>query len=108
MTNPDTVAILRNVRIPAAMVNSEQLRDFLLEKAECGDDSPPAGESRLLNLVVASHLEILNVLGALEEGLAAETQKKIETAYEEFKENLVDTGHNGRQERGFFGFLGRI
>lgn len=73
MTNPDMAAVLRNMKVPERMTSSQALRDFLLNHLE--DDEATASSAaqlkQLNGLLILSHLEVVNTLGALE-GAAAE------------------------------------
>ncbi|MGB9223234.1 hypothetical protein [Mycobacterium sp.] len=73
MTNPDMAAVLRNMKVPERMTSSQALRDFLLNHLE--DDEATASSAaqlkQLNGLLILSHLEVVNALGALE-GAAAE------------------------------------
>ena len=73
MTNPDMAAVLRNMKVPERMTSSQALRDFLLNHLE--DDEATANSAaqlkQLNGLLILSHLEVVNALGALE-GAAAE------------------------------------
>lgn len=79
MTNPDMVAILRNMKVPERMTGSQELRKYLISYVERGDSEPDAEEQHKLNwLLVLSHLEVVNALGALEEQLALAQYGKIQ------------------------------
>jgi hypothetical protein len=73
VTNPDMAAVLRNMKVPERMTSSQALRDFLLNHLE-DDEATASSQAQLkqLNgLLILSHLEVVNALGALE-GTAAE------------------------------------
>ncbi len=77
MTNPDMAAVLRNMKVPERMTSSQALRDFLLNHLE--DDEATASSAaqlkQLNGLLILSHLEVVNALGALE---AAAAEKHVE------------------------------
>ncbi|HTQ18304.1 hypothetical protein [Mycobacterium sp.] len=68
MTNPEMATILRNMKVPEQMSGSQELRNYLVSYIERGDSEPDPAEQHKLNwLLVISHLEVVNALGALEE-----------------------------------------
>lgn len=80
MTNPDMATVLRNMKVPERMTSSQALRDFLLANTEAGQDMP-RGQEQLLQLnglLLLSHLEVINALGALEERFAMEHYQKFQ------------------------------
>jgi hypothetical protein len=73
VTNPDMAAVVRNMKVPERMTSSRALRDFLLNRLE-DDEATASGQvqlTQLIELLILSHLEVVNALGALE-GSAAE------------------------------------
>jgi hypothetical protein len=71
VVNPDVgIESLRNLMVPENMKASQALRDFFLSKAEAGVTADPAQTmadwTQTLALLVSSHLEVVNVLGAME------------------------------------------
>jgi hypothetical protein len=73
VTNPDMAAVVRNMKVPERMTSSQALRDFLLNHLE-DDEATASGQAQLtqlIELLILSHLEVINALGALE-GPAAE------------------------------------
>jgi len=67
VTSPDMATILRNMKVPERMTGSQALRDFLLIYVD--DEESLASPERLkqLNgLLILSHLEVVNALGAVE------------------------------------------
>jgi hypothetical protein len=73
VTNPDMAAVVRNMKVPERMTNSRALRDFLLSQLEEGE-ATSRGQTeltQLIELLILSHLEVVDALGALE-GPAAE------------------------------------
>ena len=73
MTNPDLANVLRNMKVPERLTASQALRAYLLAQTEGGHDMPTDEEQlKQVNwLMVLSHLEIVNALGALEERMAS-------------------------------------
>jgi hypothetical protein len=73
VTDPDMATTLRNLKVPKRMTSSQELRDFLLAGIEEGEGSPdgPVQLNQLTELVILSHLEVIDALGALEERIAA-------------------------------------
>lgn len=69
MTDPDIATVLRQMKIPERMTSSQALRDFLLANTEDGRNVPTGPEQvlQLNGLLLLSHLEVINALGALEE-----------------------------------------
>ncbi|BBX73027.1 hypothetical protein H7H78_19135 [Mycobacterium shinjukuense] len=83
MNNPDMATILREIKVPEQMKGSQALRDFLL--IHVGDEESLASPERLkqLNgLLILSHLEVVNALGALEERAA-------QRHYESFRKDIT-------------------
>lgn len=72
MTDPDIATVLRQMKIPERMTSSQALRDFLLANTEDGRNVPTGPEQvlQLNGLLLLSHLEVINALGALEERFA--------------------------------------
>jgi len=73
VTDPDMATTLRNLKVPTRMTSSQELRDFLLAGFEQPEGSPegPVQLNQLTELVIRSHLEVIDALGALEERVAA-------------------------------------
>lgn len=74
MTDPNAAAALRNMKVPENMASSQALKDFLISQSETDPttttlDDQLKAHQQLLALLVGSHLEVVNVLGALEETL---------------------------------------
>jgi len=72
VVNPDVgITSLRNMLVPENMQASQALKDFFLNKAERGVSTDPAEQmedlTKTLTLLIASHLEVVNVLGAMEQ-----------------------------------------
>jgi hypothetical protein len=69
VTNPELATVLRNMKVPERMNASQSLRAFLLAATEGGKDMANTDETqKQLNwLMLLSHLEVVNALGALEE-----------------------------------------
>ena len=64
LDNP--VDVIRGMEIPPGMMASEALKDFLIsagESARKDGEGGGADAGELLRLVVASHMEVLDVLG---------------------------------------------
>jgi hypothetical protein len=90
VTNPDMGTILRNLKVPERMTGSQELRNYLISYVERGDSEPDAEEQHKLNwLLVLSHLEVVNALGALEEQIAL-------AQYGKFKAELKKSRKRGR------------
>jgi hypothetical protein len=72
VTNPDMATILRNMKVPERMTGSQALCAFLLARTEQGENVPDSQEQlkQLNGLLILSHLEVINALGALEERIA--------------------------------------
>jgi hypothetical protein len=72
VTDPDMATVLRNMKVPERMAGSQALRAYLLSRIEQGEDAPdsPDEVKRLNALLLLSHLEVINALGALEERIA--------------------------------------
>jgi hypothetical protein len=71
VADPDGgIASLRNLMVPENMKASQALKDFLLSKAASGAATDPAQATvdlqQTLSLLISSHLEVINVLGAME------------------------------------------
>jgi hypothetical protein len=80
VTNPDMGTILRNMKVPERMTGSQELRNYLISYVERGESQPNAEEQHKLNwLLVFSHLEVLNALGALEEQIALAQYNRFQT-----------------------------
>ncbi|QUR67703.1 hypothetical protein [Mycobacterium spongiae] len=80
MTNPDIATVLRSMKVPERMTSSRALRDFLLANTDDGQQMP-RGQEQLLQLnglLLLSHLEVINALGALEERFALEHYQKFQ------------------------------
>ena len=92
MTNPDMAAVLRSLKIPDRMAYSKALRDFLLVNTSSGHTMPDSQEqlSRLIGLLILSHLEVVNALGSLEETASEETLKKFHEDIDKFREGEGD------------------
>jgi hypothetical protein len=71
----DGIAILRNLMVPENMKASQALKDFLLNQAERGPTTDPAQGAAdfqaTLGLLISSHLEVVNILGAMENNAKA-------------------------------------
>lgn len=79
MTNPDMGTILRNLKVPERMTGSQELRNYLISYVERGDTKPNAEEQHKLNwLLVISHLEVVNALGALEEQIGVAQYNRVQ------------------------------
>jgi hypothetical protein len=75
-------AVVRSMKVPDRMTSSQALRDFLLNHLD-DDEAAASSQERLrqLNgLLILSHLEVVNALGALE---AAAAEKHVETFRDE-------------------------
>lgn len=82
MTNPEAVAGLRDIKVPAGMNATQALKEFLVSQAGIDQSSVPLQQQlnanqQLLVLLIGSHLEVVNTLGALEEGLMKLAQRPI-------------------------------
>lgn len=72
MAQPDGgIEALRGLMVPENMKASQALKDFLLSKAESGgaptDPTTAAVDLQMtLGLLISSHLEVVNALGAME------------------------------------------
>lgn len=79
-SNPDIATVLRQMKIPERMTSSQALRDFLLANTEDGRNVPTGPEQvlQLNGLLLLSHLEVINALGALEERFALEHYQKFQ------------------------------
>ena len=82
MTNPDMAAVLRNIKVPERMTGSQALRDFLLNHLEDDEATARSQEQlqQLNGLLILSHLEVVNAIGALE---AAAAEKHVDTFRDE-------------------------
>lgn len=80
MTDPDIATVLRQMKIPERMTSSQALRDFLLANTEDGRNVPTGPEQvlQLNGLLLLSHLEVINALGALEERFVLEHYQKFQ------------------------------
>lgn len=80
MTDPDIATVLRQMKIPERMTSSQALRDFLLANTEDGRNVPTGPEQvlQLNGLLLLSHLEVIDALGALEERFALEHYQKFQ------------------------------
>lgn len=68
MSEPDAAAILNKIKIPSSMKAAQQLRDYLINYAQSGQtQADPQNVQRVLTLLTVSHLELVGVLGQLEE-----------------------------------------
>lgn len=68
------------MKVPEQMAGSQALKDFLISQSEIDQSSTTLDEQlnahrQLLALLVGSHLEVVNILGALEEGLVKAAQR---------------------------------
>ncbi|KAA1249964.1 hypothetical protein F0Q45_12200 [Mycobacterium simiae] len=87
MTNPDMATILKNMKIPERMTGSQALRDFLLIYSDDEETlaNNPERVKQLNGLLILSHLEVVNALGALEaaaaEQHAEQFRKEINKRY---------------------------
>ncbi|AXN44846.1 hypothetical protein DSM43518_03056 [Mycobacterium marinum] len=76
MTDPDMATILRNMKVPVRMTGSQALRDFLLIYVDDEESlATPERLKQLNGLLILSHLEVVNALGAME---AAATEQHVE------------------------------
>ncbi len=64
--------ILRNLKVPERMTGSQALRDFLLIHIDDQESlaNNPERLKQLNGLLILSHLEVVNALGALESAAA--------------------------------------
>lgn len=76
--NAEMAEVLRNMKIPLRMTNSHLLREFLLDRTERNVvvDQNPEEIAALNGLLVLSHLEVVNALGAIEEAIAIQTIRR--------------------------------
>ncbi|CAM4348851.1 hypothetical protein MB901379_02673 [Mycobacterium basiliense] len=81
MTDPDMAAMLRQLKVPERMTSSQALRDFLLANTEDDEPSSPEKLRQLNGLLLLSHLEVVNALGAME-------QQSAEQHYEKFRREI--------------------
>lgn len=79
MTNPDIATILKNMKIPERMTGSQALRDFLLIYSDDEETlaNNPERVKQLNGLLILSHLEVVNALGALEAAAAEQHVEKF-------------------------------
>lgn len=80
MTDPNAIAGLRSMRVPEGMSTSQALKDFLIIQSQVDQSSTTIDEQinahrQLLGLLIASHLEVVNILGAIEETLKVISQR---------------------------------
>jgi hypothetical protein len=69
----DLAAILRNMKIPENLSASQALREYLLAQSEGRPQLPERDEElqkQTTTLLLLSHLEVVNALGALEERMS--------------------------------------
>lgn len=76
--------ILRRMKIPEQMTGSHALRDFLLIHVDDEETlaNNPQRLKQLNGLLILSHLEVVNALGALE---SASTEQHVQKFQEEIK-----------------------
>ncbi|GFG65192.1 hypothetical protein MKUB_26820 [Mycobacterium kubicae] len=79
MTSPDMSTILRQMKVPERMTGSQALRNFLLTYVDDEDTltDNPERLKQLNGLLILSHLEVVNALGALEESAAQQHYNKF-------------------------------
>lgn len=78
MTEPDMATILRQIKVPEQMKGSQALRDFLLVYVDDEESlATPERLKQLNGLLLLSHLEVVNTLGALEERAATQHVEKF-------------------------------
>jgi hypothetical protein len=72
VTNPDLATVLRNMKVPENLSASQALRAYLVAQLEGRPDLPEDEElQKQMNfLLLLSHLEVVNALGALEERMS--------------------------------------
>lgn len=84
MADANSIAVLHNLKVPEKMSAGRALRDFLISQSET-DHSSAGLEQRLevnrqlMALLLGSHLEVVQFIGALEEcvkNLAQHTDKQ--------------------------------
>ncbi len=79
MPEIDLAAILRNMRIPENLSASQALREYLLAQSEGRPQLPERDEElqkQTTTLLLLSHLEVLNALGALEERMSRKRRRR--------------------------------
>jgi hypothetical protein len=75
----DLAAILRNMKIPENLSASQGLREYLLAQSEGRPQLPERDEElqkQTTTLLLLSHLEVLNALGALEERMSRKRRRR--------------------------------
>lgn len=78
MTETDMGTILRQIKVPEQMKGSQALRDFLLVYVDDEESlATPERLKQLNGLLILSHLEVVNALGALEERAATQHVEKF-------------------------------
>ncbi|ORV86559.1 hypothetical protein AWC11_17250 [Mycobacterium interjectum] len=80
VTDPNAIAGLRSMRVPEGMGSSQALKDFLIVQSQVDQSSTSLDEQinahrQMLGLLIASHLEVVNILGAIEETLKVMSQR---------------------------------
>jgi hypothetical protein len=75
----DLAAILRNMKIPENLSASQALREYLLAQSEGRPQLPERDEElqkQTTTLLLLSHLEVVNALGALEERMSRKRRRR--------------------------------
>jgi hypothetical protein len=75
----DLAAILRNMKIPENLSASQALREYLLAQSEGRPQLPERDEElqkQTTTLLLLSHLEVINALGALEERMSRKRRRR--------------------------------
>jgi hypothetical protein len=87
VTNPELATVLRNMKVPERMAASQGLRAFLLAATEGGKDMANTDETqKQLNwLMLLSHLEVINALGALEERIAEAQYNQLQDGISKYR-----------------------
>ncbi len=79
MPEIDLAAILRNMKIPENLSASQALREYLLAQSEGRPQLPERDEElqkQTTTLLLLSHLEVINALGALEERMSRKRRRR--------------------------------
>ena len=78
MPDPDLADVLRNIKVPENLTASHALRAYLLAQLEGRVELPKDDEQqkKMNLLLLLSHLEVVNALGALEERMTSQQNRK--------------------------------
>lgn len=75
MSNPNTVELLRNLKIPEGWNGTERFRDHLIKLFTEGPEGPnPQAFQEILMHLTNSHIEVVRYIGELNEALIAASE----------------------------------